>query len=78
MAFQPLVSPAAAPVAAAPPRRRPLAALARGLGLALAPMLLFLSIPVGLSGGFLLAWALLVASLILITLDAALFGPPAR
>lgn len=74
MASQPLVSPAAAPA----PRRSALAALARGLGLALAPMLLFLSIPVGLSGGFLLAWVLLVSSLILITLDAALFGPAAR
>jgi|GEM_PF-2084248 len=74
MASQPLASPAAAPQ----PRRRAVTALARGLGLALAPMLLFLSIPVGLSGGFLIAWALLVASLILITLEAALFGPPAR
>lgn len=74
MASQPLASPVAAPQ----PRRGPLTALARGLGLALAPMLLFLSIPVGLSGGFLLAWILLVSSLVLITLDAALFGPPAR
>jgi hypothetical protein len=76
MASHPLTE---APSAAIPPlRRRPLSALARGLGLALAPMLLFLSIPVGLSGGFVLAWGLLVASLVLITLDAALFGAPQR
>lgn len=76
MASHPLTDISSAPVP--PLRRKPLASLARGLGLALAPMLLFLSIPVGLSGGFMLAWALLVASLVLITLDAALFGAPPR
>ncbi|WP_349367948.1 hypothetical protein [Salinarimonas sp.] len=76
MASHPLTDMSPAPVP--PLRRKPLAALVRGLGLALAPMLLFLSIPVGLSGGFVLAWALLVASLVLITLDAALFGAPPR
>lgn len=54
------------------PRKR--GSLARALGLALAPMLLFVSVPVGLAGGFALAWLLLAASLVLITLDAALFG----
>ncbi|GGK22514.1 hypothetical protein [Salinarimonas ramus] len=61
-------------VAAEAPRRGRAGALTRALGLALAPMLLFLSIPVGLAGGFVLAWCLLVASLVLVTLDAALFG----
>ncbi|MGP9821245.1 hypothetical protein ACTZWW_14615 [Salinarimonas sp. NSM] len=71
MSIQPLTSDRAP---AEPTGRSRMGALARGLGLALAPMLLFLSIPVGLSGGFVLAWVLLVASLVLITLDAALFG----
>ncbi|MGJ3264536.1 MAG: hypothetical protein ACFE0R_15005 [Salinarimonas sp.] len=73
MSTQPLVSDGAS---SDPTRRSRIGALARGLGLALAPMLLFLSIPVGLSGGFVMAWGLLVASLVLITLDAALFGAP--
>lgn len=55
------------------PRRR--SGLARCLGLALAPMLLFLSVPVGLAGGFVLGWLMLAMSVVLITLEAALFGP---
>lgn len=52
--------------------------LIRGLGLAVAPMLLFTSIPVGLVGAFPLAGLLIGLSLILLALDAVLFGRERR
>ena len=52
--------------------------LIRGLGLAVAPMLLFASIPVGLVGAFPVAGLLIGLSLVLLGLDAVLFGRERR
>ena len=52
--------------------------LMRGLGLAVAPMLLFASIPVGLVGAFPIAGLFIALSLILLGLDAVLFGRERR